>query len=291
MRKRPTILLIPGIVLLLLSPLTSPLLGAENYYRWQDSQGVQQYTDESPPEGIAAKLVTIETGHGFYRVAKVYDGDTVLLESGERVRLLGINTPEVAHRNRPAEPGGEAATLFLRKLIEGKLVRLEYGPERHDKYRRVLAHLFTEEGENINAMILSAGFAHAVVKLPNIRLIEQYFSAENEARLHKRGIWALPQFQLYEIEEAEGFRNTFRRLSGVVNRVEEKRTAWLLHFKNNVKALVRKEHLDPFIRDGRHPQKLLGKRVTIRGWVHKSRGAPLIRLYHPKMIESVDGEG
>jgi len=287
MDGRSTIKLILALGLLLFIQS----LAAEEYYRWQDGRGIQHYTDAQPPAGVEAKRISVESGHGFYRVAKVYDGDTVLLESGEKVRLIGINTPELVHRNRPAEPGGEAAGDFLRQLIEGKLVRLEYGPERLDKYQRVLAHLFTEEGENINAMILAAGFAHAVVKLPNIRRIEQYFSAENEARQFRRGIWSLPQFQLHAVEEAHRFRNTFRRLNGMVNRVEEKHSAWLLHFKGGLKVLIRKEHLDPFVRNSRHPQQLQSKRITIRGWVHQSRGAPLIRLYHPKMIESVDSGG
>ena len=285
MQKQPTIQLILGAILLISSALTE----AENYYSWRDSQGVQHYTDETPPEGTVAEEITLEGGHGFYRVAKVVDGDTVVLEGGEKVRLLGINTPEVAYRNRPAEPGGEAASDYLRALIEGELVRLEYGQERRDKYQRVLAHLFTEAGENINALLLSKGLAHAVVKLPNVRLIEQYFSAEKGAQVSKKGLWSLPQFKIHKIEVAGRFRNSFRRLRGVVKRLEEKKTAWVLHFKSGVKALIRKEHLEPFIRYGREPQRLAGKQITIRGWVHQSKGAPLIRLYHPRMIESVTG--
>ncbi|MCW8826147.1 MAG: thermonuclease family protein [Gammaproteobacteria bacterium] len=284
MRNRPSIRLISGIALLFLAPLVA----AENYYRWQDSQGVQHYT-ELPPAGVDVETISVESGHGFHRVAKVYDGDTVLLENGMKIRLIGINTPEIAHRNRPEDPGGEVASRFLKRLIEGKLVRLEYGAERHDKYQRVLAHLFTEQGENINARILKEGLAHAVVKLPNIRLIEAYFSAENEARSLQLGIWSLPQFQIYPVEQAGEFRNTFRRLSGLVKRVEEKRSAWLLHFNRGVKVLIRKEHLKPFMDQNRHPEQLVGKHILFRGWVHQSRGAPLIRLYHPKMIEQVDG--
>ncbi|MDH3354076.1 MAG: thermonuclease family protein [Chromatiales bacterium] len=284
MQKRSTIQLIFGVVLL----LVAPLLAAESYYRWQDSQGVQHYTDERPPEGTAAEQLTIDSGNGFYRVTRVIDGDTVVLENGNRVRLIGLNTPEVAHRNQPADPGGDVASDYLQELIEGKLVRLEYGAERYDKYRRVLAHIFTKEGKNINAMILAEGFAHAVVKLPNVRLIDQYFSAESEARESGRGIWLLPQFKIYPIEAAKNFRNSFRRLRGVVKRTEEKRSAWMFYFKGGVKALLRKEHLAPFVRSGRAPQQLVGKLITIRGWVHQSKGAPLIRLYHPRMIETIE---
>ena len=263
-------------------------LRAESYYRWQDERGVAHYTGERPPAEISAEKLILNSGHGLYRVAKVFDGDTMRLEGGERVRLIGINTPEVAHRNRPTDPGGDAASDYLRKLIEGELVRLEYGAERRDKYGRLLAHLFTPEGENINVLLLSGGYAHAVIKLPNVRLLQKYFAAERGAREAGLGIWGFPQFKVHKIEEAAGFRNTFRRLQGVIRRVEEKRSAWLLHFDDGVKALIRKEHLASFIRGGRHPNRLSGKRVIIRGWVHSSRGKPLIRLRHAKSIETID---
>lgn len=263
-------------------------LRAESYYRWQDEQGVAHYTGERPPAEISAEKLILNSGHGLYRVAKVFDGDTVRLEGGERVRLIGINTPEVAHRNRPTDPGGDAASDYLRKFIEGELVRLEYGKERRDKYGRLLAHLFTRDGENINALMLSGGYAHAVIKLPNIGRLPQYFAAERGAIETGLGIWGFPQFKVHKIEEAAGFRNTFRRLQGTVKRVEEKKSAWLLHFDDGVKALIRKEHLGSFVRAGRHPDRFTGKSVIIRGWVHSSRGKPLIRLRHARSIEAID---
>ena len=295
MRRRPTIKLIIGtagtlgaVFLLLPLLLLTENLWAESYYRWQDERGVSHYTDESPPAEINAEKLIVKSGHGLYRVTRVFDGDTVRLEGGESVRLIGINTPEVAHRNRPTDPGGEAARDYLRQLIKGELVRLEYGAERRDRYGRLLAHLFTQEGENINALLLSGGYAHAVIKLPNIRLLQQYFAAEKGAIAAGLGIWQLSQFKVHNIEAAAGFRNTFRRLQGEVKQVEEKRSAWLLHFDSGVKALIRKEHLGSFIRDGLHPSRLAGRRVTIRGWVHFSRGKPLIRLRHSKSIKIVD---
>ena len=284
MQKRLTNRLILGVTFLFIAPL----LLAEDVYRWLDSEGNYHYTDRRPPVEIVAEKVAIKSGHGLYRVTKVYDGDTVQLENGERVRLIGINTPEIAHRNRPAESGGEAARAYLQELVAGKLVRLEYGKERRDKYQRLLAHLFTREGENINMLMLSEGYAHAVIKLPNTRLMERYFDAEKAARDAGRGIWGLTQFKVHKVAAAAGFRNTFRRLQGVVKRVQEKRSAWLLYFDAGVKALIRKEHLGSFIQDGLHPNTLTGKRVTIRGWVHFSRGKPLIRLRSSQSIERVE---
>ncbi|NOR51709.1 MAG: hypothetical protein GQ470_03735, partial [Gammaproteobacteria bacterium] len=92
----------------------------------------------------------------------------------------------------------------------------------------------------------------------------------------------------HPIERAASFRNSFKRLKGVIKSVKEKRSAWLLTFDGGVKALIRKEHLEPFLDSGIHPQTLNGKSVTIRGWVHIRRGKPLIRLRDPKSIESLE---
>lgn len=287
MDKRPTIRLIWGLSGLI-SLLFSHTLLAVDYYRWQDEKGRFHYADERPSEEITSEKISVDGGDGFYRVAKVYDGDTVVLDGGEKVRLIGINTPEVAYRNRPADPGGNAAGDYLRQLIKGELVRLEYGRERRDKYGRTLAHLFTEDGTNINALMLSEGYAHAVIKIPNTRLLAQYLDAEQLARESGLGIWKLAQFQLQPIEQAAVFRNTFRRLQGSVIKVTEKKSAWLLHFKAGVKVLIRKEHLGSFIRDGVHPNSLVNRRLIVRGWVHSSRGKPLIRLRDSRAIERAD---
>ncbi len=287
MDKRPTIQLISrlgGLIFLLFSAV----LLAPEFYRWRDQQGGHHYADKPPSGGTDVEKIAVDGGSGFYRVARVYDGDTVLLDGGEKVRLIGINTPELAYRNRPGEPGGERAGHYLRRLISGQLVRLEYGRERRDKYGRLLAHLFTRKGRNINALMLSKGYAHAVIKPPNIRMLQHYMDAEKGARDAHRGIWKLPQFRLHKITDAATFRNTFRRLQGVVKRVEERRSAWLLTFDGGVKGRIGKGDLDSFIGDGMHPNTLAGKRLTIRGWVHLSRGKPLITLRNSKAIESVD---
>ena len=77
----------------------------------------------------------------WYRVKWVNDGDTIVLTNGQRVRYIGINTPEIAHKDQPAEPYGYAAKKYHIKLVYRKQVRLEYDRNRKDRYGRLLAYV------------------------------------------------------------------------------------------------------------------------------------------------------
>ena len=72
-----------------------------------------------------------------FHVKRVIDGDTILLSNGERVRLIGVDTPETKHPSKPVEYYGKEATAFTKKMVEGKFVRLEYDWQERDKYGRL----------------------------------------------------------------------------------------------------------------------------------------------------------
>ena len=114
-----------------------------------------------------------------FRVTKVIDGDTVEIETGQRLRLKGINTPE------SQMPLSDEATTFLKNLVENKTIQIEsYGT---DKYGRFLSHIFIQD-ENVNAKILSAGFATLYYYEKDVHY-ETLRSAEEFARLNKLGLW------------------------------------------------------------------------------------------------------
>ena len=89
-------------------------------------------------------------------VTRVVDGDTQILDGHERVRLIGVDTPETKHPNKPVEYYGKEATAFTKKMLQGKTVRLEFDQANahrghKDKYRRTLAYVFLEDGTFLNA--------------------------------------------------------------------------------------------------------------------------------------------
>ena len=94
------------------------------------------------------------------RCTRVIDGDTIILNNGERVRLIGVDTPETKHPRKPVEYYGKEASAFTKKMIEGKEVRLEYDWQRKDKYGRTLAYVYLKNGTFLNAEIVKQGYGH-----------------------------------------------------------------------------------------------------------------------------------
>lgn len=116
-------------------------------------------------------------------VAQVIDGDTIRLASGERVRLIGVNSPERKERL------GSMATQCLKDILGGQRVRLEVGVEPRDRYRRLLAHVYTKDGLYVNAELLRRGCAKLMVIGANVSHLFQLVKAQEEARKAKVGVW------------------------------------------------------------------------------------------------------
>ena len=129
----------------------------------------------------------------FVRVKKVVDGDTIVLASGERVRLLGVNAPEVNHPTKPAEPFGKEAAEFTQRLAEGKLVRLEFDPHvsKQDKHSRIFAYVFLQDGTFLNAEIIRQGYGFVLRGSPPLKYEFDFVQLEMNARKMRLGLWAL----------------------------------------------------------------------------------------------------
>ncbi|MFA9459697.1 thermonuclease family protein [Thiohalorhabdus methylotrophus] len=275
------------MVLGLLPPAASAAAAEGTAYRWVDDRGTVHYGDRPPP-GAEPIGRARKSGGGEWRAVEwIPDGDTIHLADGTKVRLIGINTPEVAHRDDPAEPGGPEAQRFLRRFLAEKKVRLELGPEKKDKYDRTLAHVHTAGGANVNALLLRRGHAHAVVKPPNLSRLERYFAAEREARRAGRGIWSRPRYGVQPAARARDLRNAFHRIRGRVARVETARKYIYLHFAEDFVAILRKDSRDAFTGAGKAPANMERRIMVVRGWIHLHDGTPSIRLRHPVQIESV----
>jgi micrococcal nuclease len=126
----------------------------------------------------------------------VVDGDTLLLASGERVRLIGVDTPETKHPNKPVQYFGDEASAFTRSMVEGKRVRLEFdqanaarGHKDSTPQKRTLAYVFLEDGTLLNAEIIKQGYGFALSRYPFARM-EEFRRLEREAREQRRGLWA-----------------------------------------------------------------------------------------------------
>ena len=123
-------------------------------------------------------------------VERVIDGDTLAVDGNQRVRLLGVDTPETVKPEMPVQPWGPEASEFAKRHVEGKMVRLEFDREKHDRYNRVLAYVYVGEWF-LNEELIRAGLSPAVTKYPFRADMKQRFrAAEEQARRNKVGIWS-----------------------------------------------------------------------------------------------------
>jgi micrococcal nuclease len=134
-------------------------------------------------------------------VSEVVDGDTVILETGQKVRLLGINAPELERDGKPADFLAHKAKRLLADLTSGKRVRLEYDRLRYDRYGRVLAYLFLLDGTNLSRELVGQGLAWVYTVPPNLRFREELLASQREAISARRGVWleALKQDEPYYV--------------------------------------------------------------------------------------------
>lgn len=170
----------------------------------------------------AVETTTSKTTKETYVIKRVIDGDTFLLSNGEKVRLTGIDTPE-SHNNSKArkdsersgrdvsaitEQGKEAAD-FVKKLAEGKEIRMEYDVQKRDKYGRLLVYAYdistlknnpqihlskgiVVNGDKeifLNGSIIGSGYAVPMTIPPNVRHVDLFRKLYSEARQERRGLW------------------------------------------------------------------------------------------------------
>jgi micrococcal nuclease len=123
-------------------------------------------------------------------VKRAVDGDTLLLDDGVRVRLLGVDTPETKREDLPVDPLGLEAAEFTQAHTAGKQVRLKYDLERRDRFHRVLAYVFVDEWF-LNEELIRAGYSRAQTQHPYSQAMKRRFlAAEEAARAAGRGLWA-----------------------------------------------------------------------------------------------------
>lgn len=131
---------------------------------------------------------------GTYRVVNIEDGDTITVDMGgnhERVRLIGIDTPEILDPRKPVQCFARAASKFTKNLIGGNTVRLEADPlsANRDRYNRLLRYVYLPDGQLAQADIIRQGYGFAFVSFPFTKS-EEFLNYQREAKEHNRGLWA-----------------------------------------------------------------------------------------------------
>lgn len=221
-----------------------------------------------------------------YQTVKwIYDGDTLLLKDKRKIRLIGINAPEVAHHKKKGQPYGREATEELRELLKNSnnKIRLEIGEQKKDRYKRLLAHVFLPDGTDLSLWMLQNGFATLMTFPPNTRYITVYREAERLAQKEKRNIWGQKNYQLLKPRQLKRAYRGYVHLKSTIKNIKITKKTVFLALDKKIFIKISKHFIHYFTHYD--PKKLLHHEIMVSGFLQKSRGKRIINVRHPVQLE------
>jgi endonuclease YncB( thermonuclease family) len=258
--------------------LILPILGQAEIFYWQDAQGRKHFSDRQHQGAIQ---LAIPTAPRYYAIKKIYDGDTLLLENGHKIRLSSINTPEISKRDKIAEAGGEAAKQWLIQKLADTRIRLRYDLERKDKYGRTLAHIFTKNNTHINLQLIANGLATVNIYPPNINYVNQLVSAQLQAESQKLGIWGMRAYAPKKVQNFDANQHKgWQRIRGKIRYIKNARKYNYLYLTPTfaLKIARQSEHLFMDL------QRYVGQIIEARGWIRKNKQVYHLLIRHPSAM-------
>jgi len=220
-------------------------------------------------------------------VRSIVDGDTIVLADGRRVRLIGIDSPEIDYAGGGVEPFADTARGELTALLTARPhVGIRFDATRSDRYGRLLAHLFLDDGTNVQAWLLERGLGTRLTIPPNVMYLDCYRVTETRARDATRGIWALSEYQPIEATELTKEDGGYRIVTGNVLRVGESRSSIWINIAPRMALRIRREDLTYF--EGIEFHRLVGKRIIARGWLYTKNAEIRMRIRHSANLQIAD---
>ena len=263
-------------------------------------------TSEARAQDPASLTCGLEAGPD-RAVAAVLDGETVKLDDGKNVRLVGALSPRAGDVGavRGAWPPEEATRTALAELLVGRTVALAFAGRREDRYGRVLAHLFLHDGENkvwVQAQLVERGLARASTSPGAEACIAHLVERENAARLAGRGLWANGAYAVRPADrptELGRYQGRWVLVRGAVEAVSGTQSLVFVDLVSTEGPAVNEAHssrprrtritwrrsIERSLALGGPARTLVGRDVLVRGWVELRSGAPEIEILTPGQIE------
>ena len=224
---------------------------------------------------------------------KVVDGDTLHLTDGRKVRLIAVNTPELARKHTPAQPLADKARRAVTAFFAADTrVGVQSGRQSQDKHGRQLAHIFRSDGHSLAAYLLSKGLAWHIVVPPNDRYWQCLANNEQLAQQQSLGIWAEAVYALKPAEQLTVSDTGFQRVRGKVRSVSRSRNGWWVQMG---KLALQLRDKDMHYFSGINPDDWQGQWLTVRGWIidrsqsksvqQKGYAPFMLTLRHPLMLK------
>lgn len=234
----------------------------------------------------ACALKISETAH----VTSIVDGDTVGLDDGRQVRLVGLQAPKLGlgRQNFEDWPLAAEAKARLASMVLNRSVGLAFGGVRTDRYGRLLAHLYADDGSWIQARMIASGLARVYSFPDNRACVGALLAFETDARLDQRGVWAEAYYAVQLASATEALldlENTFQLVEGKIKEVAIVRGRVFLNFgddwRTDFTITVAPRDVRRFDIDFEDYRR---QTVRVRGWMKRFNG-PEIVATHPEQIE------
>lgn len=226
-------------------------------------------------------------------ISRVVDGDTIHLKDKTKIRIIGINTPELAHYPKQAEPLAAESTKFVEKLLPlNTKIYLINGKQRQDRYGRKLAHVFLKNGENLAAMLLEKGLASAIVVPPNDRFNQCYFAIEKRIRKRlnakNKSVWSHPYFKYMDANKINKSNTGFKFIKGKIQRLGKSRDSIWLQLAPKFAIRIKRKDFQ-FFKDVNlnrlNFEQVKNKTIYVRGWITIWKKEFYLQLRHPYMAD------
>lgn len=229
-------------------------------------------------------------------VVQVTDGDTIVLDDGRIIRMIGTQAPKLALGRDDFDPWplAEPSKRALSDMVLGKTVELGFSGERQDRHGRVLAHVLLDTPDGplwAQQAMVAKGLARVYSFPDNRTCLDLLFAAEGRARVSGLGIWSDPYYSVRLADQPDALLarvGHYELVEGRILKAESRSGRVYFNFGRSWKldftAVIEAPALRLFAADGRDPLVLDGALVRIRGWVD-DRDGPRIEITHPEQIE------
>jgi endonuclease YncB( thermonuclease family) len=229
-------------------------------------------------------------------VTRIIDGETLLLDGGSEVRLIGALAPRAFDTAGEATdwPLADRAREALEQLATGRTVRLAFAGRRTDRYARLLAHVFTGSGSDsiwLQGELLKKGLARAYAIQGNTACLAELVAHETVAREQASGLWGEAIYSVRSADDVTSLlrlAGTYQIVEGKVSNAADVRGTLYINFgedrRQDFTVVVRPQTRRTMVAAGMKPEDLNSRRIRVRGWIER-RGGPMIDLPHPDALE------
>ncbi len=246
---------------------------------WLGPAAAAEAAARSRPETVASGIAI-----------EIVDGDTLVLDGGVQVRLVGIQAPKLplGRRGFRTWPLAEQARQALSRMTLGRTLALGYVGRRIDRHGRLLAHLSDGAGRWIQGALLAAGMARVYTFPDNRKRAAEMLALEAGARAARRGIWDHRFYRVLDQAETARHVDTFQLVEGRVLNTAVVRRRGYLNFgpdwRSDFTISISPGSMRRFKSAGPGLERYKDMRVRVRGWL-KSYNGPMIEATHPEQIE------